>query len=70
MHARWVLLDLDEAKLWSSAARSVANIPEASRNFSSRVVLVSAFEPTIGLRGPLYLADPSMSAAGRCGHFN
>ena len=27
-------------------------------------------EPTIGPRGPLYLADPSMSAAGRCGHFN
>jgi hypothetical protein len=40
-------------------------------NFSSRFVLeVSAFEPTIGPRGPLYLADPSMSAAGRCEHFN
>ena len=40
-------------------------------NFSSRFVLeVSAFEPTIVPRGPLYLADPSMSAAGRCGHFN
>jgi hypothetical protein len=26
-------------------------------------------EPTIGLRGH-YLSDPSMSAAGRSGHFN
>jgi hypothetical protein len=25
---------------------------------------------TTNPRGPLYLAGPSMSAAGRCGHFN
>jgi hypothetical protein len=38
-------------------------------NFSSRSGL-HLRKPTIGRQGPLYVADPSMSAAGRCGHFN
>ena len=66
--ARWAREDRQSEAL-SRSTRLMKGRPKPPPQFQLTVWSPPS-EPTIGPRGPLYLADPSMSAAGRCGHFN